>query len=107
MPARDEQIDTMCSLIPADAHETFTVVDLGAGEGILAQAVLERFPHCRYVALDGSMGRHPGEGGGLSVSAESAGATEVGLFARRNPPHRQESPRWSVHTTEYTEYMDA
>jgi tRNA (cmo5U34)-methyltransferase len=32
----------------------FTVAELGAGAGLLARAVLEAFPRCRYVALDGS-----------------------------------------------------
>jgi tRNA (cmo5U34)-methyltransferase len=30
------------------------VAELGAGAGVLARAVLEAFPRCRYVALDGS-----------------------------------------------------
>jgi SAM-dependent methyltransferase len=54
VPSRDEQIDTLCRLIPARADEAFSVVELGAGAGVLARAVLETFPRCRYVALDGS-----------------------------------------------------
>lgn len=54
MPSRDEQIATLCALIPARADEAFTAVELGAGAGVLARAVLEMFPRCRYVALDGS-----------------------------------------------------
>src|ERR1043166_5004347 len=54
VPSRDEQIATLCALIPARADETFTVAELGAGAGVLARAVLEAFPRCRYVALDGS-----------------------------------------------------
>ncbi len=30
------------------------MVELGAGAGALARLVLEQFPHCRYLALDGS-----------------------------------------------------
>jgi SAM-dependent methyltransferase len=45
---------TLCGLIPARADEAFTAVELGAGAGVLARAVLEAFPRCRYVALDGS-----------------------------------------------------
>lgn len=56
VPAREEQIATLCGLIPARADEAFTVVELGAGAGVLARAVLEAFPRCRYVALDGSAG---------------------------------------------------
>ena len=54
VPAREEQIATLRALIPARADEAFTVVELGAGAGVLARAVLEAFPRCRYVALDGS-----------------------------------------------------
>ena len=54
VPSRDEQIATLVRLIPARADEAFTVVELGAGGGVLAGAVLDAFPRCRYVALDGS-----------------------------------------------------
>lgn len=54
VPSRDEQIATLCGLVPARADETFTLAELGAGAGVLARAVLAAFPRCRYVALDGS-----------------------------------------------------
>jgi tRNA (cmo5U34)-methyltransferase len=54
VPARAEQLATLVDLVPAQPTETFTVVELGAGAGHLAQAILEQFPHCHYVALDGS-----------------------------------------------------
>jgi len=54
VPAREEQLAVLLDLLPADPAETFCVVELGAGGGELAQAVLERFPHCHYVAFDGS-----------------------------------------------------
>ena len=54
VPSREEQIATLCGLIPARPDEAFTVAELGAGAGVLARAVLEAFPRCRYVALDGS-----------------------------------------------------
>jgi tRNA (cmo5U34)-methyltransferase len=54
VPGRAEQTATLLDLIPAKKDEVFTVVELASGGGILAQAVLERFPHCRYIALDGS-----------------------------------------------------
>src|SRR5260370_16386843 len=56
VPSRQEQIATLCGLIPASADEAFTVVELAAGGGTLATAVLEAFPRCQYVALDGSPG---------------------------------------------------
>src|SRR5260221_6918976 len=54
VPSRQEQIATLCGLIPASAEEAFTVVELAAGGGTLATAVLEAFPRCQDVALDGS-----------------------------------------------------
>ncbi|HEY7983937.1 MAG TPA: class I SAM-dependent methyltransferase [Ktedonobacterales bacterium] len=54
VPLRGEQIATMVGLIPARADEAFTVVEMAAGGGALAHAVLQAFPRCRYVALDGS-----------------------------------------------------
>src|SRR5215469_1685509 len=54
VPVRAEQLATLVDLVPAQPTETFTAVELGAGAGYLAQAVLGRFPHCRYIALDGS-----------------------------------------------------
>ncbi len=54
VPGRKEQMNTLLDLIPARADEQCTIVELAAGEGVLAQAVLERFHACRYVAFDGS-----------------------------------------------------
>ncbi|MGE5334646.1 MAG: SAM-dependent methyltransferase [Nitrososphaerota archaeon] len=54
VPMREQQIATLCALIPAQHDETFTVVELGAGGGLLARAVLDAFPNCHYHALDGS-----------------------------------------------------
>jgi tRNA (cmo5U34)-methyltransferase len=54
VPWRNEQIATMVGLIPAQPEDAFTVVEMAAGGGALARAVLQAFPRCRYVALDGS-----------------------------------------------------
>jgi tRNA (cmo5U34)-methyltransferase len=54
VPGRGEQTATLLDLIPAERGEQFTIVELASGEGVLAEAIMERFPHCRYVALDGS-----------------------------------------------------
>lgn len=52
VPARAEQAATLCALVPARADEEFTIVELASGDGTLAQALLEAFPRCQYVALD-------------------------------------------------------
>ena len=54
VPRREEQIETVCSLIPSQHDEEFNLVELGAGDGALAKAVMEFFPRCRYLALDGT-----------------------------------------------------
>jgi tRNA (cmo5U34)-methyltransferase len=54
VPARRAQVEMLTGLIPAERDEPFTVVELGAGEGLLARAVLRAFPRCRYLALDRS-----------------------------------------------------
>ena len=54
VPARSEQISTLLQLLPAEAGEECIVVEIGSGEGALAEVVLENFPHCHYIALDGS-----------------------------------------------------
>jgi SAM-dependent methyltransferase len=54
VPGRTEQIAALLHLIPAQADETFTIVELASGEGRLAEAVLENFSACHYIALDGS-----------------------------------------------------
>ena len=54
VPGRAEQISSLLQLIPAGVDEAFTIVELASGEGKLAETILERFPTCRYLALDGS-----------------------------------------------------
>lgn len=54
VPMREQQIATLCALIPAQPDEAFTAVELGAGGGLLARAVLDAYPNCHYHALDGS-----------------------------------------------------
>lgn len=54
VPMREEQLRTLVALIPAMPQESFNLVELGAGSGVLAAAILEAFPHCSYLALDGS-----------------------------------------------------
>jgi tRNA (cmo5U34)-methyltransferase len=54
VPERAEQIATLVGLVPARAEDAFTAVELAAGDGTLARAILEAFPRCRYVAPDGS-----------------------------------------------------
>jgi tRNA (cmo5U34)-methyltransferase len=54
VPAREEQRRVLLDLIPAEADDSFTIVELAAGDGTFAKAMLERFPRCQVLALDGS-----------------------------------------------------
>lgn len=54
VPDREAQIDALVSLIPA-GKGPFQVLELGCGEGLLAEAVLRRHPEARVLGLDGSV----------------------------------------------------
>jgi SAM-dependent methyltransferase len=54
VPERETQIATLVRLLPADAAEAFTVLELGPGGGALARALLEAYPQLHYVGLDAS-----------------------------------------------------
>ncbi len=53
VPERERQIETICGLIPS-ALEGAKIVELCCGEGLLAQALLERLPDATVRGMDGS-----------------------------------------------------
>jgi tRNA (cmo5U34)-methyltransferase len=53
VPEREQQIAAFVDLIPAH-DQPFTILELCCGEGLLAGALLERFPSCTVYGLDGS-----------------------------------------------------
>jgi len=53
VPERERQVETICGLIPP-VSASAPIVELCCGEGLLAQALLERFPGCLVRGLDGS-----------------------------------------------------
>ena len=53
IPEREAQIDTLCALVPPAGRQGL-IIDLCCGEGLLAAALLARYPGCRVLALDGS-----------------------------------------------------
>jgi predicted O-methyltransferase YrrM len=54
VPAREEQLATLLTLIPFGPNETFRAVELGSGQGYLSRALLTAFPRASVTALDGS-----------------------------------------------------
>jgi trans-aconitate methyltransferase len=53
VPERERQIGIIGELIPPPPAGAL-LVELCSGEGLLSRALLERFPTCRLLALDGS-----------------------------------------------------
>ncbi len=53
VPDRETQIRALCDLVP-DPGQPFRVLELACGQGLLAGALLERFPACTVYGLDGS-----------------------------------------------------
>jgi len=53
VPERERQIERICRLVPEIEGE-FHILDLGCGEGLLAEALLDHFPDAIVHGLDGS-----------------------------------------------------
>lgn len=53
VPERESQIGIICDLIPA-IESPFQILELCCGEGLLAGAILERYPNATVVGYDGS-----------------------------------------------------
>jgi tRNA (cmo5U34)-methyltransferase len=53
VPERERQIQTIAALVSHDAQPGWAI-DLGCGEGLLAQALLEKVASLQVLALDGS-----------------------------------------------------
>jgi tRNA (cmo5U34)-methyltransferase len=49
---RDEELETLVSLMTLDIDAPIQILELGAGHGLLTRLVLERFPRSHVLALD-------------------------------------------------------
>jgi len=106
VPARAEQIATLTQLIPAALDEDFTAVELAAGDGTLARAILDAYPRCRYLALDGSAVMRAQ----LARALAPYGArVEIRDFTLEAPDWRAALPRplRSVHCSLSVHHLDA
>ena len=54
VPSRVPQLATIATLLPFDSTDTFRIVEIGCGEGILGHTFAELFPNARITELDGS-----------------------------------------------------
>ncbi len=52
IPCFDDFYGTVLKLIPYEENDTFTVLDLGAGTGLLSQMILNIFPKANIVLMD-------------------------------------------------------
>ncbi|HVT18376.1 MAG TPA: class I SAM-dependent methyltransferase [Thermoanaerobaculia bacterium] len=91
VPEREEQIEAFCSLIPEPAGACH-VVELCCGEGLLARALLERFPPATVHGYDGSEAMLARARGRLGEFGErfAARAFDLGDVSWRRFP-------WPVH----------
>lgn len=54
VPDREWQLQAICALLPS-RPEPFTILELGCGEGLLAEALLDHFPQATLYGFDGSL----------------------------------------------------
>jgi trans-aconitate methyltransferase len=54
VPRRDDMIATLVSAAPLAVDQSIRIVELGSGDGLLAEAMLTRFGRATLTALDGS-----------------------------------------------------
>ena len=54
VPRQQEMMATLVSAAPFTAEDAIRIVDIGAGEGHLAEVLLDCFPRATVLALDGS-----------------------------------------------------
>src|SRR6185436_591352 len=91
VPEREQQIATICDLIP-DSEGPFNLLDLCCGEGLLAGALLERFPACTVYGYDGSAVMLDRARSRLAVYGQRFQAARFDLAARA-----WREPAWQVH----------
>jgi trans-aconitate methyltransferase len=71
VPRRQEMMAALLAAVPFGAGEPLKILELGSGEGLLAEALLTRFSQATLTALDGS------------ESMRHAAMTRLGRFGDR------------------------
>lgn len=84
VPERERQLQTMVDLI-SRLEQRHAVLDLGCGEGLLAEAILEQRPKSTVYGLDGSAGMIQRAQERLSRFGARFQARRFDLFARSWP----------------------
>ena len=70
VPRQQEMLATLVSAAPFTADDAIRIVDIGAGDGRLADVLLECFPRATLLALDGS------ESMRAAITARTAGVAD-------------------------------
>ena len=91
VPERERQIGIIGELIPPPPDGAL-LVELCSGEGLLSRALLERFPACRLLALDGSAAMRERTRATCGAMADRLAVAAFDLAARdwrafAEPPH--------------------
>lgn len=81
-PRREEIAAAVCELIPSEAEEAFTAVDLGVGEGWLSAAILRQHARARVLGLDRSPAMRRSAEEALAPYGERFRAADFRLEAR-------------------------
>jgi tRNA (cmo5U34)-methyltransferase len=93
VPGRKEIERTFLDLIPAEADEPFTAVEIGTGTGWLSAAVLRAFTRARILGLDGSPEMLDAAEGQLAPYGQRA---ELRLFRLEDPSWLERLPEVRV-----------
>ena len=72
VPRRQEMVATLVAAVPFAADEPVTILELGSGDGRLAEALLTVFPHATLTALDGSDSMRRETSGRLALFGDRA-----------------------------------
>jgi trans-aconitate methyltransferase len=67
VPRRQEMLATLVAAVPFDGGEVFKILELGSGDGHLAEALLTVFPQSTLTALDGSESMRAATSGRLAL----------------------------------------
>jgi SAM-dependent methyltransferase len=91
VPGRTEQMAALLTLAPLAIPESSRVVELGCGEGLLAQAFLQTFPRVEVLALDGSASMRAAAAKRLSPYGSRVEVQAFDLFADDWLRHAQDA----------------
>jgi len=81
VPRRREMVETLVAAAPFPTGEPLKILELGSGEGLLAEALLTRFPLASLTALDGSASMRSEATGRLAAFGERARVAAFDLTA--------------------------